>query len=323
MSTAFLPWAAAAAFSWLTLRVLLSSGLAARALDHPNSRSLHSVPVPRLGGLGFLPPVAFALWHGQAGPLAGALLFLAALSFVDDLRGLPSALRFLCHALAATSVAWSLGGAALPWPGLLLTVLAMVWMTNLYNFMDGADGLAGGMALIGFFFLALPFAVDGRADGTTYATTALAASGAALGFLCFNWRPARLFMGDVGSIPLGFLAATLSLAGATMGVFPPWYGPAVFAPFVADASLTLCKRIWRREKIWQAHRNHYYQRLIRFGPGHGRVIPVYYALMALSGGLALAAWQRPTAAPWILLPGLFGLLLLALLTDRRLTDGGQ
>ncbi len=154
----------------------------------------------------------------------------------------------------------------------------MAWMTNLYNFMDGANGLAGGMTVIGFSALAA------AADNPLLAC---AAAGAGLGFLFFNFDPARVFLGDSGSIPLGFLAGALCFAGVVSGQWPLWFPLLVFAPFVIDATATLLKRMMRREKIWAAHRQHYYQRLIRMGWSHRRLATAEYLLMAVCGGWAL------------------------------------
>jgi UDP-N-acetylmuramyl pentapeptide phosphotransferase/UDP-N-acetylglucosamine-1-phosphate transferase len=164
----------------------------------------------------------------------------------------------------------------------------MTWMTNLYNFMDGTNGLAGGMTVIGFGVL-------GLASGE--AVLVCATMGAALGFLRYNFDPARVFLGDAGSIPLGFLAGALSFAGVARGQWPLWFPLLVFAPFVIDATATLLKRMVRREMVWAAHRQHYYQRLVRMGWSHRRLALAEYSLMCASGGLGLllltesAVWQ--------------------------------
>jgi len=285
-----MPAAAALAFAvaFVVTRLLLSK-FGRVAIDHPNERSLHERPVPRTGGIAILGGAAVALGFGAAElwlPLALAVL-LAALSFADDLYGVPTALRFALHLAAAGILAWYVLSPMHP-AVLALLALAVAWITNLYNFMDGSDGLAGGMSLIGFGAYAL------AADGAlAVACGALAAAAAA--FLLVNFHPARLFMGDVGSIPLGFLAGTLGLVGWRNDAWPLWFPLLVFAPFICDATLTLVKRLIRRERVWQAHRDHYYQRLVRMGFGHRGTAYIEYGVMAGCAAAAIYAHARPAA----------------------------
>ena len=267
----------AAVISIAVIAWLLRSGKAALALDHPNERSLHVRPVPRIGGIGIvlgaLVPLTLAGIPRLVAVLAAAL---AVLSFLDDRRGLPISARFGAHLLSAAAVL-PVAAPALPVWAWLILVPALVWMTNLYNFMDGSDGLAGGMAFFGFGAYAVASFVAGdQAMGVAAAGIAAAAAG----FLGFNQHPARVFMGDAGSIPLGFLAGTLGVLGWTRDLWPVWFPPMVFAPFVADATVTLLRRMARGERFWQAHRSHYYQRLVRLGWGHRRTAYTEYALMA-------------------------------------------
>jgi UDP-N-acetylmuramyl pentapeptide phosphotransferase/UDP-N-acetylglucosamine-1-phosphate transferase len=260
-------------------------------LDHPNERSLHVRPVPRVGGLGLVAGVLVAmLWLRPAGLgwLLAMALCLAAVSWLDDVRGLSVRVRLPAHLLAA-GVFLVLGGeiSLVVWvPG----VLAMVWMTNLYNFMDGADGLAGGMAVFGFGAYGVAAWIGGGQD---VAMLSLAIAGAALAFLRFNFPPARLFLGDSGSIPLGFLAAGLGWLGARDGLWPALFPVLVFSPFIVDASVTLLARLRRGERVWRAHRSHYYQRLVRVGFSHRRLALLEYAVMSATAlsGLALVVWR--------------------------------
>ncbi len=119
------------------------------------------------------------------------------------------------------------------------------------------------------------------------ANLAFCLTAAATGFLVFNFSPAKVFMGDAGSVPLGFLAGTFGLAGWQEEVWPAWFPLLVFSPFVVDASATLMKRVLRREKFWQAHREHYYQRLVRMGWSHRRLALFEYVLMVACGISAL------------------------------------
>ncbi len=272
--------------TWLAISVLLRTGLAKIALDAPNQRSLHASPVPRSGGIAIMAGT-LAGWSLLLPPWLwlplGLAVALAAVSLLDDIFSLSAGWRLLAHLLAAAVlVAANLGHYPI-WV-CILALLAIVWMTNLYNFMDGSDGLAGGMALFGFgaYGLAAWWGND-----ASFALASWTVAAAAAGFLVFNFHPARIFMGDAGSVPLGFLAAAFGLLGWQRGLWPWWFAPLVFSPFVADASVTLAKRLLRREKIWQAHREHYYQRLVRSGYGHRNTALFEYLLMAAAGASAL------------------------------------
>lgn len=313
-----MPVAAAAAFiaCLLALFVLLSEALRSRVLDQPNARSLHARPVPRTGGVAILAGLALsAIWlPDESLPLLWIALALGAASFADDLTGLHPGLRLLMHLAAGACALWQLGLAE---PGALSLVLllAVGWMTNLYNFMDGSDGLAGGMAVAGFGAYAAGAHAAGL-SGLAELSLALAAANAA--FLLFNFHPARVFMGDAGSIPLGFLAGALGVAGWHAGAWPLWFPALAFAPFVADASLTLAKRLLRGEKVWQAHREHYYQRLVRMGLGHRRTALAEYALMAACAGAALGARNAPAAVQTgTVAAAVLVLAALAIWIDRR------
>jgi UDP-N-acetylmuramyl pentapeptide phosphotransferase/UDP-N-acetylglucosamine-1-phosphate transferase len=286
---------------WLLLALLRRSGLAERiALDRANARSLHDGVVPRVGGLavigvttaaGFITPTGWPIVAG----MAGALMLLG---WLDDRYGLPVGVRLAAHLIAALAAAELLMPAAPLWQWLLLA-LALTWAMNLYNFMDGADGLAGGMAMFGFGAYALA-AVAGDAPGLVLLSASVA--GAAAGFLPHNWAPARVFMGDAGSVPLGLLAGVLGVAGWTTGIWPAWFPLLVFSPFVVDASVTLVRRALGGERIWHAHREHLYQRMVRSGLGHGRTAALWYGAMAAAAASGLAALSWPKSAQ-------FGLLL--------------
>ncbi len=282
-----LPALAAFAVSLACLWILLNSRLRRRLLDRPNERSLHALPVPRSGGIAIAAGAAAGLAFAPQPPLPAFVLAaaLAILSLADDALPLPTVLRLAAHLAAGAAFVTLLIGAREVLPFLLLT-LALGWYANLYNFMDGSDGLAGGMAVIGFGAYAWA-AVEAGHAGLASAGAVLAA--AALAFLLYNFHPARLFMGDVGSIPLGFLAGALGLLGWRDGAWPLWFPVLVFAPFVGDATLTLLRRIARRERVWQAHRDHYYQRLVRMRFGHRRTAWIEYAAMAACGAVALIA----------------------------------
>jgi UDP-N-acetylmuramyl pentapeptide phosphotransferase/UDP-N-acetylglucosamine-1-phosphate transferase len=289
--------------SALLVRRFMQPASRFHVLDHPNERSLHSQAVPRTGGVGvlagvLLPGLVMALSSGfsaQVYWIAAGTLFLGAVSFAEDRFGVKRRYRMVAHVLAAGLLLG--GGLALEsfvlagrqWVlaaplAVSLTLLFVVWMTNLYNFMDGMDGFAGGMAVSGFS----AFAAMGwqAGDAEFFVCNALIAA-AALGFLVWNFPPARIFMGDAGSASLGFLAAACSLWGVSRGIFPFWAALLVFSPFIVDASVTLLRRLWRREKIWRAHRSHYYQRLVQVGWGHRKTVLRAYLLMACCAFSAL------------------------------------
>ena len=291
--------AAAAVACAAILLVLLKTGLAWRlATDIPNDRSLHVRPTPRVGGWGIVPVsvaatliMAPSLWSA-----AVAAAFLAAVSQIDDRRGLPARVRFAAHLIAVAGFV-ALNPAAVPWWILVILSFLMLWLVNLYNFMDGADGLAGGMALFGFGGYAVA-ALIGVHSLPELAMASAAVAGAALGFLLFNFHPARIFLGDAGSISLGFLAGALGYWGWLGGAWPIWLPFMVFAPFITDASITLARRLLRGEKFWQAHREHYYQRMVRSGMGHAGTASLWYAVMATGIMIALSILGRSAAVQW-------------------------
>jgi UDP-GlcNAc:undecaprenyl-phosphate/decaprenyl-phosphate GlcNAc-1-phosphate transferase len=247
-------------------------------IDLPNERSLHVTPTPRIGGLGILAGLgASFILLGAQGMLAITLsaLTLAVVSLVDDYFSLPATLRLIAHIGAAI-----LFLALTPfsgWTATLAITFLLVWMTNLFNFMDGADGLAGGMTLIGFGAYGVAAWLG---HSMNLALINWAISAAALGFLLFNFPPARVFMGDAGSVPLGFMAGAMGILGWQQRLWPSWFPVLVFSPFVVDATVTLIRRGQRGEKIWQPHRSHYYQRLVRLGMSHRQLALLEYFLMA-------------------------------------------
>ncbi|HEV2733656.1 MAG TPA: hypothetical protein VGV85_02420, partial [Longimicrobiaceae bacterium] len=245
--------------SAVAVRLFSRPGSWLYVLDHPNERSLHTSPVPRTGGVAILAGIAAALALSAAALrldpvlawiLAGALL-VAGVSFLDDRMNVHPGLRFLVHLGAALMLlggglalaALRLPGVSWAWPAVAagaFSLLFAIWLINLYNFMDGMDGLAGGMAVFGFGTCALIGALRGHAD---FASTAAVVAAAAAGFLLFNFPPARIFMGDVGSATLGFLAAAVCLWADRRDVFPLWIGVLVFSPFIVDATVTLARRV--------------------------------------------------------------------------------
>lgn len=315
-----LPPLIAGAVTAMLIAAMLRLG-ARLPLDYPNARSLHVAPVPRTGGVALMAGLAAGCALAVATASAEAPLQvllpafgLALPSFVDDWRGLAMYWRLLFHAAAAGVFVML----ALPTEPVWLQatlVVATVWMTNLYNFMDGADGLAGGMAVFGFGSLAWAGLVAG--DAALSMVCACVAT-AALAFLAFNFNPAKIFMGDAGSIPLGFLAAALGISGWSRGNWGLWFPLIVFSPFIVDATLTLLRRLLRGERIWQAHREHYYQQLVQLGWGHRRTALAEYGLMLVCASAALLALHAGSAGRAVLFAGIPALYAaLAMLVARR------
>lgn len=269
-------------------------------LDVPNPRSSHVIPTPRGGGIGIvaglLVGLATSAWFGAVlspralGGLVGALL-IAGVSFWDDLRSQPAWLRLGVHVLAAAILTLvGVQGGQVP---LAITVpVAFVWVvgvTNIYNFMDGIDGLAASQAIVA----GLAFGIAGTVVKNPMVQVAgplIAAASA--GFLLHNLPPARLFMGDVASTFLGFSFAGITLLanlGVGGGRLPVAFGVAVLAPFLFDGAVTLTRRVMRGERWFEAHRSHYYQRLVRSGLSHGQVTLGYAGLAVVAAAIGVAA----------------------------------
>lgn len=301
--------------AWLVTCLLARPGSKLQILDHPNERSLHSRPVPRTGGLAIWAGglagmvVALALIGGRSELIciAGAALVVGAVSFIDDRSHLPVGARLIAQVLASGLLlaggfgleAIRLPGTELPLPpavGMLLSMLFIVWMTNLYNFMDGMDGLAGGMAVFGFATLGLVAYLGGDWHFTMLCWVVAAAAG---GFLVANFPPARIFMGDTGASALGMMAVAISLWGDRAGLFPLWVAVLVFSPFIVDATVTLFRRALKGERVWEAHRSHYYQYLVQLGWGHKKTVLVEYALMTLCSVSAVLHVWLPASALWV------------------------
>lgn len=272
------------AFVTLLLTLILSLNKDGKLQDIPNERSLHTAPVPRIGGIGLMAGILsgwMLMTEFWAWWIVLPVLGLFVLSLVDDARNLSAQTRLIGHFAAAIMV---LAGAGVAWLWWLPALLFIVWMTNLYNFMDGSDGLAGGMALFGFSFYGIAGLMHGN---EAFAMMNFSIGAASLGFLYHNFHPAKVFMGDAGSIPLGFLAAAFGVWGWQQGFWSFWFPILVFSPFVADATFTLFKRMRRKEQLSKAHRSHYYQRLVQMGWGHRNTAIIEYVLMFLAGLSAL------------------------------------
>lgn len=305
--------------AWWGTGRMLRFAIAKAVLDIPNERSSHSTPTPRGGGLAIVVVVIAGLlvgaglgWIGSATALAlvpgGALIALV--SWLDDRSGVPPGLRFATQTAAAIwVVVWLgplqlVGGSAsgpLLWIDGALTVLALVWMANLFNFMDGIDGLAAGEAVVvGLAGAALALLQGDREPAWIAALLAVAAAG----FLPWNWSPARIFMGDVGSVFLGFLFGALGLVSAHHGHVTAVGWLVLLGVFVVDATVTLLRRIVRGERWFAAHRGHAYQRAVQAGASPALVSGAVMAVDLVLGAVVWAALSWPERAPMLLAAGL-------------------
>jgi len=312
----------------LYLRVARSRQL----LDQPNMRSSHSAPTPHGGGVALMTSFMLGLvlaaglydgWGSAVVTICIAAAILTVLGIVDDLRGLSVRLRFLVYSTVCLWIAVvllqdtqrdnALSGTFL----VILVALGMLWMVNLYNFMDGIDGIAAIQAILACCGAALVSSASGHGGG--YALLCLLLAAAHGGFLVWNYPPARLFMGDAGSVPTGFLLAALAVLGAVQGQISLLSWLVLMAVFITDASLTLLWRIGSGQAFMEAHRQHAYQRLSRYWGSH---LKVDLWLVAINVGwllpLAWAIQSWPDHSLFLVLlayvPLVFGMAKTARLT---------
>jgi len=306
-----------------------------QVLDIPNRRSSHSVPTPRGGGLSivvvFLLTVLLFMRRGTISTslgfaLIGGGLLVAVGGFLDDYFRVPARLRLLIHFAAAGWALWQLNGTGplhlgwiiwdLGWVGQLLALVGLVWMINLYNFMDGIDGLAGLEALCASASAGLLLAWSGLGG---MAESALALAGASAGFLVWNWPPAKIFMGDVGSGFLGFVFGVLAISSANERPWLVWPWLILLSVFIIDSILTLMRRMITRARWYEAHCSHAYQHAARRWNSHLKVTLAIAAVnVAWLFPLALGAYVWPAVGP------LFAVVALAPLVYTAFRyDAGQ
>lgn len=266
-----------------------------RLLDVPNERSSHALPTPRGGGLALtvahLVGIAVAALLGQASfelvmALLGGGLAVAMVGFLDDHGHVRASLRLTCHFLAFAWATWWLGGlppvdfgwgpVSLGIAGTVLLIFYLTWYLNLFNFMDGIDGIAGMQALTMCATAILLLHVVGAVGADVLPIALLAA--ATVGFLAWNWPPARIFMGDVGSGYLGYALGALALWTVVGGWLTPWVWLILGGAFLADATVALVVRAKAKVPLVEAHRSHAYQRLSRHWNSHSRVALAYFAV---------------------------------------------
>jgi Fuc2NAc and GlcNAc transferase len=298
--------------SWVLTARVRSYALAHSILDLPNERSSHIVPTPRGGGLAIvlsslIAIVSLALTgsihRDTATALVGGGILIGAIGWLDDHGGVPASRRALVHFLAAVWAVYWIGGLPSLWLGAnqaplglvgsLLAVLGIVWATNFYNFMDGIDGIAGVEAVSAGIVGGCLRLMESQKG---LAACAFVIAGASAGFLAWNWPPARIFMGDVGSGFLGYSFATLAVASERAGSVPIVVWVILLGVFVFDATVTLARRAMRGERVYAAHRNHAYQRAVRAGRSHRFVSTGVLLANAGLAALALLAVRQPRLA---------------------------
>ncbi len=291
--------------------------------DTPNSRSSHATPVPRGGGLSIviltlLSSVFFVVMLGAGGilwPLILITIVLATTGWWDDRRGLSAGIRITIYVITALyairafggfasleigGAHISLGGFAVPF-----TVMWIVWLINLYNFMDGIDGIAATQSAVAGCTLGIWFTIHQNYVIALFCYVIMTAS---LGFLVWNWAPARIFMGDVGSVTLGGIFAVLALVGEKRHNIPLGACIILLGLFITDATVTLLNRVFRGERVWEAHRSHFYQRAVLGGLSHAQVtggaalVSILLAVFATMEMLRVSPrWIWPSAALIVLL----------------------
>jgi UDP-N-acetylmuramyl pentapeptide phosphotransferase/UDP-N-acetylglucosamine-1-phosphate transferase len=299
----------ASAFSVSTLCIKIVRPWAAkRLLDVPNARSSHTQPTPLGGGLGVVAGVLAVAWGVLltglvnipiktlgAFSLGGGIV--ASAGWLDDIRWLAYKVRLAIQAICATIVLVLIGyfqSIIVPFvgrvhlysAGILIALIWIVGLTNAYNFMDGIDGIAGGQALIA----GLGWGILGLMSGQAFVgLIGLLLAASSLGFLLYNWPPARIFMGDVGSAFIGFTLATLSIVAGRVNSRFIVAGLLLVWLFVFDTSFTLLRRLVRGDNIFEAHRSHIYQRLVIAGFSH-RFVTLIYIGLALIGAILALLW---------------------------------
>lgn len=319
MKSLFLVVPAVAALALLLTGYLRRYALARSIIDIPNARSSHSVPTPRGGGvaivLGFLIALPILYVNGDiSGDILLALLGsgggVAILGFLDDHGHIAARWRLLGHFSAAAWALFWLGGLPvisffgvdldLGWAGYFIAAFYLVWMLNLYNFMDGIDGIASIQAISVCLGACLVYLLSGHQD---LIWLPLVLSMAVLGFLYWNFPPARIFMGDAGSGFLGIALGVLSLQAAWASTDFLWVWLILLGVFIIDATFTLLRRLLRGDKVYEAHRSHAYQFASRHVGSHLKVTLVVLAINLM--------WLLPIALCVALLGlnGVLGLLI--------------
>jgi UDP-GlcNAc:undecaprenyl-phosphate/decaprenyl-phosphate GlcNAc-1-phosphate transferase len=296
---------------FIVLKMLISSaGITNLLADHPSARSLHTGVKPRIGGTGIAISIFVCFCIGTV--LATSLklpvdqtltltvcayLALFVISLVDDAHSLSALTRLIFQIAVIALWLWAtnqnlwlgkaIGNESLYFVSFIMIGIGITWVSNLYNFMDGADGIAGSMSVVGFSSYAIAAQIAGDFQMAAFAWTI---SLSCLAFLWFNWPPSKIFLGDSGSIPLGFIAATIGLVGINRGIWTPEFPLAVFAMFWVDASQTLARRLFRRERFWEPHKDHWYQKIVESGKSHLTLVKIHLICNISLASVALSSF---------------------------------
>lgn len=288
--------------SWWLLGRLIVVLEQRKILDHVNERTLHQGSIARGGGLVIIAMLIISLLvlgylsgrYALMGSLAIVIAAWGSVSWRDDLEPLSARYRLGFHFIFTLLMIYVFGHISnvqissqqsiwLAEFGYLATFIGVIWFANLYNFMDGLDGLAATQTIIAAISLGFWFWQSGDPELALFCVVLASIS---YGFLLRNLRPAQIFLGDVGSITLGALFATFIIYGVVNYQIPVISFVLLFGVFVFDASVTILVRIRRGEKFWLAHRTHYYQRLATAGMGHGRILIIQTVLMLVCSTIA-------------------------------------
>ena len=318
----------------LVRRLAVSHGV----LDVPNQRSSHKAPTPRGGGVAIVSANTLALaMLAVLGDVKldlvlalGGSLAVAWVGFMDDRHPLSAKVRLTVHIVAGAWALYWLGGLpplrfgdkiiALGWMGYLLGTLGIAWSLNLFNFMDGIDGIAATEAI--FVVLGAALLTLLGTDTMGLVAVCLVFAAACTGFLVWNWPPAKIFMGDVGSGYLGYLLAVLALAATRENPVSLWCWLILGGAFFVDATVTLARRLMRGDRVSQAHRSHAYQWLSRRWGSH-RLVTIVVILINVAWLLpcALLAATQPTRAPLVASGALIPLVIAALVAGAGNREG--
>ncbi len=305
--------------SYLLVTLIRWFALSRQIIDHPNQRSSHVTPTPRGGGLAIvvltLGSAVLAMVDVELSHMLvylGCGIVIAILGWRDDTHSLSARVRFAVQGLVAAVSIYGLGyfkvvtiplfgELQLGVVGIVITFLWIVGLTNAYNFMDGIDGIAGGVAFAGALGWML-LAANTRNDFVFSLALVVAAS--SLGFLGHNWSPAKIFMGDVASTFLGYTFAVFPLLSATQGGDALLIGTLLMWTFIMDAGVTFIRRALNRENVFESHRTHLYQRLVVGGYSHAKISALYISLTLLAGALSFEWSMGSRIAPPLIIIGL-------------------
>jgi len=288
--------------AWFAVKQLIVTLMNRNIVDTPNERTLHQGLIPRGGGLVIIALLMIAIIvvgiisgrYTMFSALLISVLAWGSLSWWDDQFDLSPKRRWLVQCVFAILCVFAFGVVdaiqlstelkiVIPLLGVALSVIGFLWLTNLYNFMDGMDGLAASQTIIASGTLSFWFWQYGD---QSLAIVCLVLAAASYGFLLWNWAPAKIFMGDVGSVSIGAFLATLLLIAVSRYDMPVISFILLLGVFIGDATITILCRLFKGEKIWLPHRSHYYQRLANHGFSHNKIVIGLILLMSISSLIA-------------------------------------